>query len=219
MLFRSIKSKRFPFAEQGDNLNAFLDHNHLVVKTSDHEFEVDHISLEGKHNMLNSMAASLSADILNIKKEEIKEALADFQGVEHRMESVKSVKGVQYINDSKATNVNSCWYALQCMTQPTVLIIGGKDKGNDYTEIEQLVKDKCKSLIFLGVDNSKLIKFFSHLEKPWAEAKSMDEAVKIASEMAKDGDTVLLSRCSASFDLFKSYEDRGTQFKECVQKI
>ena len=214
-----IKSKCFPFGEKGDNLNAFLDHNHLVVKTPENEFEVDHIALEGKHNMLNSMAASLSANLLDIKKEEIKEALADFQGVEHRMENVATVNGIQYINDSKATNVNSCWYALQCMNKPTVLIIGGKDKGNDYSEIEQLVNDKVKAMIFLGADNTKLIEYFSHLEKPFKEAKSMNEAIEEATDMAEKGDVVLLSPCCASFDLFKSYEYRGEQFKKCVKNL
>ena len=214
-----LKSKRMPFGEHGDNLNAFLDHDHLVVKTPKEEFEVDHISLEGKHNMLNSMAASLSANALEIKKDEIREALADFHGVEHRLEKVATKNGVLYINDSKATNVNSCWYALQSMVKPTILIIGGKDKGNDYTEIEQLVKEKTKGLIFLGLDNSKLHKFFDSMGKPTMEAKSMQEAIDASVKMASDGDVVLLSPCCASFDLFKNYEDRGAQFKECVNKL
>ena len=135
------------------------------------------------------------------------------------MESVATVNGIQYINDSKATNVNSCWYALQCMNKPTVLIIGGKDKGNDYSEIEQLVNDKVKAMIFLGADNTKLIEYFSHLEKPFKEAKSMNEAIEEATDMAEKGDVVLLSPCCASFDLFKSYEDRGEQFKKCVKNL
>jgi UDP-N-acetylmuramoylalanine--D-glutamate ligase len=139
--------------------------------------------------------------------------------VEHRLEKVAHVKGVEYINDSKATNVNSCWYALQSMKAPTVLILGGTDKGNDYKEIESLVTDKCRALIFLGVDNAKLHAFFDGKVESIADARSMREAVALAYEVAQKGDTVLLSPCCASFDLFQNYEDRGRQFKECVRKL
>lgn len=212
------KARSYPFAESGENLSGFIESERMIINTIGRHFEigVDELSLHGKHNLLNSMAASISANILDIRKEEIREALSDFQGVEHRLEKVNAINGVTYINDSKATNVNSCWYALESMHQPVVLIIGGKDKGNDYSEIEHLVKDKVKGLVFLGVDNSKLHRFFDPMNKPTQDAGSMEEAVRKASEMAEEGDVVLLSPCCASFDLFKSYEDRGTQFKACV---
>ena len=142
-----------------------------------------------------------------------------FTGVEHRLEKVAMVGGVEYINDSKATNVNSCWYALQSMKKRTILILGGKDKGNDYNEIAELVKEKCSGLIFLGADNSKLLDFFKDFELPIADTHSIEECVKKAHEMAKSGEAVLLSPCCASFDLFKSYEDRGKQFKNLVCKL
>ena len=156
---------------------------------------------------------------MDIHNEQIRASLSDFAGVEHRLEKVARVRGVDYINDSKATNVNSCWYALQSMTTPVVLILGGTDKGNDYTEIQQLVESKVNSLIFLGMDNAKLHKFFDSMGKNIADARSMKEAVDLAYQMAKKGDTVLLSPCCASFDLFNSYEDRGRQFKECVRNL
>lgn len=215
------KARSYPFAESGEHLSGFVDSERMIINTIGQHFEIglDELALEGKHNLLNSMAASISANILEIRKEEIREALADFQGVEHRLEKVTVHQGISYINDSKATNVNSCWYALQSMKQPVVLILGGKDKGNDYTEIEHLVKEKVKALVFLGVDNSKLHSFFDSMEKPAFDARSMQEAVGVASQLASEGDVVLLSPCCASFDLFKSYEDRGTQFKACVKTL
>jgi UDP-N-acetylmuramoylalanine--D-glutamate ligase len=156
---------------------------------------------------------------LNIKNEDIRKSLSDFSGVEHRLEYVASAKGVKYINDSKATNVNSCWYALQSMKTPVVLILGGTDKGNDYTEIEALVKEKVRALIYLGVDNNKLHAFFDDKVSQTVDARSMQEAVSKAYELARKGDAVLLSPCCASFDLFKNYEDRGQQFKECVRHL
>ena len=165
------------------------------------------------------MAAGISADIAGIRKECIREALSDFEGVEHRLEKVCKVKGVEYINDSKATNVNSCWYALKSMTTKTVLILGGKDKGNDYNEIADLVKENCSGLIFMGLHNEKLHEFFDGYGIPIADVTSMKDAVDAAYNMAKKGETVLLSPCCASFDLFKSYEDRGEQFKECVRNL
>ena len=155
----------------------------------------------------------------DIAKENIRKALSDFKGVEHRLEKVARVRGVDYINDSKATNVNSCWYALQSMTTPLVLILGGTDKGNDYSEIEELVKKKVHALIFLGVDNAKLHGFFDGKVPVIEDARSMEEAVAKAYKLAEKGDTVLLSPCCASFDLFKSYEDRGDQFKACVRNL
>lgn len=165
------------------------------------------------------MAAGLSATILDIKKDVIRKALEDFEAVEHRLEYVSTINGVKYINDSKATNVNSCWYALESMQAPTVLILGGKDKGNDYTEIEQFVKDKVKAIVCLGVDNSKLHNFFEGKVPVITDAGSMQEAVEKCHNIAQPGDVVLLSPCCASFDLFKSYEDRGEQFKTQVHNL
>ena len=164
------------------------------------------------------MAAGLSASILEIKKDVIRKALEDFEAVEHRLEYVDTIDGVKYINDSKATNVNSCWYALESMQAPTVLILGGKDKGNDYSEIEQFVKNKVKAIVCLGVDNTKLHNFFDGKVETIVDASSMEEAVEKSRAIATPGDVVLLSPCCASFDLFKSYEDRGEQFKKQVKE-
>jgi UDP-N-acetylmuramoylalanine--D-glutamate ligase len=181
--------------------------------------EQDLIALTGTHNLYNSMAAGIAAKLLDIRDDVIRQSLSDFKGVEHRLEKVAHVRGVAYINDSKATNVNSTWYALQSMKTPTVLILGGTDKGNDYSEIEHLVANRCRALIFLGVDNSKLHAFFDGMVETIVDARSMDEAVSQAYQLAQKGDTVLLSPCCASFDLFQNYEDRGRQFKECVCKL
>ena len=181
--------------------------------------EQEELALHGTHNLYNSLAAGISANLAGIRKEYIRKALSDFKGVEHRLEKVATVRGVNFINDSKATNVNSCWYALQSMTTPLVLILGGTDKGNDYSEIEELVKKKVHALIFLGVDNAKLHGFFDGKVPVIEDARSMEEAVAKAYKLAEKGDTVLLSPCCASFDLFKSYEDRGDQFKACVRNL
>ena len=165
------------------------------------------------------MAAGISANIAGIRKECIREALSDFKGVEHRLEKTRVLNDVTYINDSKATNVNACWYALGSMKTKTILILGGKDKGNDYNEIADLVKEKCTGLIYLGADNKKLHDFFDGFGLPVADVNTMEAAVKAGQEMAKPGETVLLSPCCASFDLFKSYEDRGDKFKECVRNL
>jgi len=177
------------------------------------------LALQGMHNTYNSMAAGLAASIVNVRKDNIRQSLQDFQGVEHRLEYVATVKNVRYINDSKATNVNSCWYALQSMKTPVVLILGGTDKGNDYAEIEQLVKDKVTALIFIGLDNKPLHAFFDGKVKRIVDVQSMEEAVNEAYKMSNSGDTVLLSPCCASFDLFKNYEDRGKQFKQYVRNL
>ncbi len=216
------KARLYPFSEAKENgVKAYTDHKDIFIETSDEPFTMPEcdLALHGTHNLFNSLAAGISARLLDIRNEDIREALSNFKGVEHRLESVARVRGVEYINDSKATNVNSCWYALQSMKTPVVLILGGKDKGNDYTEIETLVKKKVKSIICLGVDNSKLHQFFDGKVERITDASSMQEAVKKAYEMAEKGDTVLLSPCCASFDLFNSYEDRGDQFKECVRKL
>ena len=213
--------KLYPFAEKKQEGSAAYTHEEKLVFTEPTPFnmELEELSLTGKHNLYNSMAAGISANVAGIHKETIREALSTFTGVEHRLEKVKTVDGVEYINDSKATNVNSCWYALQSMKKKTILILGGKDKGNDYSEIAELVKSKCAGLVFLGADNSKLLEFFKEYGLPIADTHSIEECVKAAHDMAKSGEAVLLSPCCASFDLFKSYEDRGRQFKDLVCKL
>ncbi|MBQ7691603.1 MAG: UDP-N-acetylmuramoyl-L-alanine--D-glutamate ligase [Muribaculaceae bacterium] len=218
----NIESRLLPFSADSeaecaayikDGRMAFdLDGTYWDMATSE-------LSLQGRHNMYNSMAAGLSAQLMHVKSDVIRAALADFQAVEHRLEFVRMVDGVRYVNDSKATNVNSAWYALESMREPVVLILGGKDKGNDYTEIEPLVKEKVKAIVCLGVDNSKLQAFFGGKVPVIAETRSMAECVAKCRELATSGDTVLLSPCCASFDLFKSYEDRGSQFKELVNRL
>ena len=216
-----IHGQYFPFAEKNEEgVAAFTEENKVYfTRPIAFNMEQEELALTGTHNLFNSMAAGISANIAGIRKECIREALNDFKGVEHRLEKVARVKGVDYINDSKATNVNSCWYALQSMKTKTVLILGGKDKGNNYNEIADLVKEKCSGLIFLGLHNEKLHDFFGNFGLPIVDVQSMPDAVNAAYNMAKKGETVLLSPCCASFDLFKSYEDRGDQFKECVRNL
>ena len=179
----------------------------------------DELALKGKHNVLNSMAATIAANVVGIKKEVIRKSLKTFQGVEHRLQYVATVKGVRWINDSKATNVNSCWYALESMTTPTVLILGGKDKGNDYSEIDELVKQKCHTLVFMGLHNEKLREHFGGFGLNIIDTDNLHDAIQGAYKAAHEGDTVLLSPCCASFDLFKSYEDRGEQFMAAVKNL
>ena len=179
----------------------------------------DELALKGRHNVLNSMAATIAANVLHIRKEVIRESLRTFQGVDHRLQYVATVRGVRYINDSKATNVNSCWYALEAMTTPTVLILGGKDKGNDYSEIDDLVREKCHTLIFMGLHNEKLHAHFDSFGLNIIDTDNLHDAVQGAYNAAHEGDTVLLSPCCASFDLFKSYEDRGEQFMAAVRAL
>lgn len=216
-----IHGQNYPFAEsKKENEVAYIKNNQVhFTEPISFNMEQEELALTGKHNLFNSMAAGISANIAGIRKECIREALSDFEGVEHRLEKVCRVRGVEYINDSKATNVNSCWYALQSMKTKTVLILGGKDKGNDYSEIAELVKEKCSGLIYLGLHNEKLHNFFDGFGLPVADVQSMQDAVDAAYKMAKRGETVLLSPCCASFDLFKSYEDRGEQFKKCVRNL
>ena len=219
---RDIQSTLYPFAlQREEKTKAFIENEQLIINTLNNVFTMPatELSLKGMHNTYNSMAAGLTASIVNIRKESIRQSLQEFQGVEHRLEYVATVKNVKYINDTKATNVNSCWYALQSMKTPVILILGGTDKGNDYTEIEELVKEKVSGLIFLGVDNSKLHEFFDGKVENIADAHSMEECVNTAYKMAKPGETVLLSPCCASFDLFQNYEDRGKQFKSCVRNL
>ena len=179
----------------------------------------DELALKGRHNVLNSMAATIAANVLNIKKDIIRESLMTFQGVEHRLQYVATVRGVRYINDSKATNVNSCFYALGAMTTPTVLILGGKDKGNDYSEIDALVQEKCHTLVYMGLHNEKLHEHFDGFGLQIIDTDNLHDAVQGAYQAAHEGDTVLLSPCCASFDLFTSYEDRGNQFMNAVRNL
>ena len=219
---RDIKAKMLPFGlEKKQGLAAYIDNNNFTIdinKDNIMTMDQDIIGIKGQHNMFNSMAAGISAYVSGISNDKIREVLTDFQGVEHRLESVARVRNVLFINDSKATNVNSCWYALMTMKTPVVLILGGKDKGNDYEEIKDLVQEKVRALVFLGVDNTKLHNFFDGM-KPTTDARSMTEAVEKSFQLAQKGDTVLLSPCCASFDLFQSYEDRGEQFKQAVKNL
>jgi UDP-N-acetylmuramoylalanine--D-glutamate ligase len=212
----------YPFGSSQQNM-AYTDGSKLIINATPNitpmAIQLSELSLQGKHNQYNSMAASLAAQILHIHNDVIRESLQQFAGVDHRLQYVATVRGVRYINDSKATNVNSCWYALESMTTPTVLILGGTDKGNDYSEIDQLVRDKCHTLIFMGKDNSKLIAHFEHSGIPFISVHSLQDAVQTAYEVAKTGDTVLLSPCCASFDLFKNYEDRGEQFTQAIRNL
>lgn len=216
----ATEARLFPFAEHEEHhSHAWVDDaGELVFDTSETSLKMPRaeLSLNGLHNLYNSMAAGLSACLLDIKKEDIRRALSDFEGVEHRLEPAGTVDGVRYINDSKATNVNSCWYALESMPKGTVLILGGKDKGNDYSEIEPLVREKVKAIVCMGKDNSKLISYFGGIVDQIRDTHSLDEAMAACREIARPGDTVLLSPCCASFDLFSSYEDRGRQFKQAV---
>lgn len=218
-----IEAMQLPFSRyREEDSAAYLDTDGIVrFETPVEVWDIprDKLSLTGLHNLYNSMAAGLSASILDIKKDTIRKALSDFEAVEHRLEYVDTVNGVRYVNDSKATNVNSTWYALESMTGPTVLILGGKDKGNDYSEIEQLVKEKVKAIVCMGKDNTKLLDFFGGKVAEIRDTHSIEDAVKACAEIAVDGDTVLLSPCCASFDLFNSYEERGKLFKQHVKEL
>ena len=217
-----IQSKKLPFSltreiEEGayykdKNIIITIDNNKIIMPT-------ENIALEGKHNVKNAMAASTVAHLLKIRKQTIRESLENFQGVEHRLEQVLKINKVQYINDSKATNVNATYFALESMDAPTVWIVGGVDKGNDYKELFQFVNEKVKAIICLGVDNKKLIEAFGNMVDVIVETQYMSEAVKIAYKVAEAGDNVLLSPACASFDLFENYEDRGRQFKDAVRNL
>lgn len=219
---RNIQSSLYPFSlERTEKTKAFIENNELIIKTLNTFFAMPttDLALQGIHNTYNSMAAGLAATVVNVKKENIRKSLQDFQGVEHRLEYVATVRNIRFINDSKATNVNSCWYALQSISTPIVLILGGTDKGNDYSEIEELVNMKVKGLIFMGLDNTPLHNYFDGKITNIIDVQSMQDAVNEAYKLSSEGDTVLLSPCCASFDLFENYEDRGRQFKNCVRKL
>jgi UDP-N-acetylmuramoylalanine--D-glutamate ligase len=216
-----LQARKLPFTQNGKvEEGAWLDDDTLRVRYDGDEFDilVRDLALEGRHNVYNSMAAAITGKIMKVTNETIRKSLTTFEGVEHRMEKVLTVGGVLYINDSKATNVNSTWYALESVQTPIVLILGGTDKGNDYAPIADLVREKVKSIVCLGVDNKKIKDFFGGMV-PVYETLSAEECVNKCAELAVSGDTVLLSPCCASFDLFKNYEDRGRQFKEAVRRL
>lgn len=217
----NVPAKVFAFAEHPETGAAAYVENGVIKLPESLNFNMPQaqLSLPGKHNLYNSLAAALAARAAGIPQNVVQQGLSDFPGVEHRMERVATMHGVNYINDSKATNVDACRYALEAMTTPTVLIIGGKDKGNDYEPIKQLVKEKCAALVYLGADNTKLHQNFDHLGLPVADTNSMKQCVEACANMAKEGYTVLLSPCCASFDLFKNMEDRGEQFKTLVRNL
>lgn len=216
-----IKAQTCPFSIiRKEGMIGYIEDGQYKIETpTPFNMELEELSLTGKHNLYNSLAAGISAKIANVKNEVLRESLGNFEGVEHRLEKVTRVRGVEYINDSKATNVDACWYALESMTTPTILILGGKDKGNDYHAIEELVRKKCVGLVFLGADNTKLHQFFDGFGIPIADTHSMKDCVEACYKMTKPGDTVLLSPCCASFDLFKNMEDRGEQFKTLVRSL
>jgi len=216
-----LKAQLYPFSEfhESDAIAYTEDEEYVIERPTPFNMEQESLALNGKHNLYNSLAAGITADIAGVPKEYIKLGLSNFAGVEHRLEKCPRVRGVDFVNDSKATNVDACWYALESMKQPTILILGGKDKGNDYSQLFELVRQKCKGLVFLGVDNTKLHAAFDSFGLPIKEVRSMRDCVDAAYAMAEPGDCVLLSPCCASFDLFKNMEDRGEQFKHCVRNL
>lgn len=216
-----IKAIKLPFSElkERGSIGYIEEGEYKLEEPTPFNMEQEALSLTGKHNIYNSLAAGLASSVAGIKNEVIRKSLGDFPGVEHRLEKVTRVAGVEYINDSKATNVDACWYALESMKTPTILIIGGKDKGNDYEPIKDLVKKKCAGIVYLGADNTKLHENFDSLGIPVRDTHSMKDCVAACYEMAEPGMTVLLSPCCASFDLFKNMEDRGEQFKQLVRSL
>ncbi|WP_124641328.1 MULTISPECIES: UDP-N-acetylmuramoyl-L-alanine--D-glutamate ligase [Amniculibacterium] len=216
----NIKARLLPFSlREKLNEGGFVEEENIKVKYhDDFAMKIDELSLVGSHNVANSLAASIAGKILNISNESIRNSLMTFQAVEHRLEFVEEINGVKYINDSKATNVNAAYYALESMKTPTVWIVGGTDKGNDYSEVEELVRQKVKAIVCLGLDNKKIIDYFKNKKELIYDTHNLQDCLEVCRNLAQDGDTVLLSPCCASFDLFKSYEDRGNQFKAEVRK-
>ena len=218
-----VKDQKLPFSlKEKLKEGGYAADQKIYVETPNSpsfSMETDEINIKGSHNVANSLAASIASKLLNISNESIRNSLMTFQAVEHRLEFVTEIKGVQYINDSKATNVNAAYYALESMTRPTIWIVGGKDKGNDYTEVEDLVNKKVKAIVCMGLDNQKIIDFFKDKKELIYDTSSIEDCVKICESIAENGDTVLLSPCCASFDLFNSYEDRGEQFKQQVLNL
>jgi UDP-N-acetylmuramoylalanine--D-glutamate ligase len=219
---REIKAKQLPFSIKHEiQEGAFLREKELVININPNpqSMSIEELALQGKHNIYNSMAASVASKLFDIRKESIRESLSDFHNVEHRLEHVGKVHGIDFINDSKATNVNSTWYALETMSQPVIWIVGGQDKGNDYSQLHELVKEKVKAIVCLGTDNKKILKAFKDVVETIIETDSAKEAVKVSYRLGKKGDVVLLSPACASFDLFENYEDRGRQFKTSVRSL
>lgn len=217
-----VKAHLVPFSlEKKLPYGAFLKEDKIITKLNTEQFtmSISDLTLQGKHNVKNAMAASMTAQLLKVRKQTIKESLSNFEGVEHRLENVKKVRGVSYVNDSKATNVNATFYALECMQNPTVWIVGGVDKGNDYHDLLPLVREKVKAIVCLGLDNKKIIDIFHNVVDVVVETAGAEEAVKVAAKLADPGDTVLLSPACASFDLFDNYEDRGRQFKKALRDL
>jgi UDP-N-acetylmuramoylalanine--D-glutamate ligase len=219
---KQYEMTKLPFSDEiQEGMTAYVDKNEIVIDypNKTNLMTIHELALKGRHNIYNSMAAAIAGKVLNIRKEVIRESLADFQGVEHRLEPVITICGIDFINDSKATNVNSAWYALECMENKTIWIVGGIDKGNDYSELFTLVRKKVKAIVCLGKDNKKIIDAFKDKVPTIVETSSMEEAVRSSYYLAKKGETVLLSPACASFDLFKNYEDRGRQFKQAVRNL
>lgn len=219
---RTIKAKKYPYSydtkvEEG----AYISNNNININTNNKTFTMSifELALSGRHNALNSMAAGVAARVLDLRKEIIRESLSDFQNIEHRLEFVARIHGIDFINDSKATNVNSTWYALESLSNKAVWIVGGVDKGNDYSMLFELVKDKVKAIVCLGKDNKKIIDAFADKVEAIVEAQSAQEAVALSYRLAKKDETVILSPACASFDLFEDYEDRGNQFKKAVKRL
>ena len=218
----TIKTQKLPFSLTKNLLEgAYIKDNNIYINLKNQSFtmNIESLALQGNHNVKNSMAASMAATLLKVRKETIRESMEDFEGAPHRLEKVLTIGGIQFINDSKATNINSVYYALESMTKPTVWIVGGQDKGNNYMELMPLVREKVKAIVCLGLDNEKIINTFQNVMPIIVETFGAEEAVKVAYKLAEKGDNVLLSPACASFDLFKNYEDRGNQFKEAVMKL
>lgn len=218
-----IRAQKLPFSQNHEEKQgAFIKDDKIVVRVPDHQetdILLEELALSGRHNIYNSMAAAIAAKVMNVSDNNIRSSLGSFQGVEHRLEKVMSIGDVLYVNDSKATNVDAAWYALECQTRPVVWIVGGKDKGNDYSPLFELAKKKVKAIVCLGVDNRKIHENFEGIVPVIVDTASARDAVKASAALAASGDVVLLSPCCASFDLFTSYEDRGRQFKEEVRKL
>jgi UDP-N-acetylmuramoylalanine--D-glutamate ligase len=225
----AVKARQWPFSIErpiaegaclvDDSIRITTPASAGATNQNQFDMSIHELALQGKHNVYNSMAAGIAARVLEIRKESVRESLSDFQNVEHRLEHVASVHGVEFINDSKATNVNSTWYALESVPRPIVWVVGGQDKGNDYTQLTELVKNKVKAIVCLGVENDKIRAAFGHLVKDFVETRSAQQAVNAAYALAESGDTVLLSPACASFDLFENYEDRGHKFKAAVKAL
>ena len=218
----NIKAQQLPFSiEKNIETGAYLNNDNIVINTHQEHFEmsITELALQGKHNIYNSMASGIVAKVLELRNDTIRESMGNFKNIEHRLESVGKISGISFINDSKATNVNSTWYALESMTTDVILILGGVDKGNDYSMLKELVKQKVKAIVCLGKDNERIHRAFEDVVDIIVNTSSAEEAVQTSYHLATKGDTVLLSPACASFDLFRNYEDRGRQFKQAVKEL